>query len=402
MTAAILLDYHNVISKYEENLPDFMSRIDWGSFYPSFYEKGSGVVICIGEAQFEHLDSLPEEQKIGAINELDILSYASVIFDEKKGLIILGRVEEEKYLGRVLESLLTYLPNDDWIFAVPSDLKLFIANGFAHPLMVSETPLGDALNKSALGMFRKNEITTKRVDAERVYEKAIFASQPGTTCTFSFSICARAQSFLEQLVTRAGVTFNKNKTITQKEISGGLKIVGSSKKEGGLICFVLGLDEELTEYNQEEEAGIAKSLYNFHTHPKKAYINHNVKFGWPSADDYSAFLRSIQDNLTIFHLVASVEGFYIISLGPYWAINYRKLDVPYEFIARNYDISKNAMSVKEYVSKVNGISYGGERLFALQFSRWGSSRDFEALYPRWHGTCFYSEKALDLYRKFYG
>jgi len=279
MTTAILLDYHNVILKYEDELQLFMSSIDWDSFCPSFTKESSGVVICISSAQFDYLEASHPEEKVGAMNNLNVLSYASVIFDDKKGLIILGKIEGKMYLQKILEALLTYLPNDNWIFTIPSDLRLFIAQGFDSPLMVSETPLGDKLGKSTLCMFRKNEIMTKKIEVERVYETAVFTEQPGTTCTFSFQICPYAQKFLEQLVTRAGVTFNKNKTITQKEVSGGLKIV-NTKRKGGVVCFILGLEEKLTSYNQEEEADIVKSLYNFHTHPKKAYVNHQVKFGW--------------------------------------------------------------------------------------------------------------------------
>lgn len=397
---AILLDYHNVLLPNKEELKNLLAKIDYDSFYPSFFEERSGVIICIDSQEFKHMDSSPEEQKLKLINNLNIQSYVSLIYSEKKGLIILGKIEGGSYLSQILDAILTYLPNTDWIFTIPSDVKAYIAQGFGHPIMVTKTPFGDELPKETIAVLRKNEINTKKIKVSKVHDKIIFAKQPGTTCKFIFQICPYAQRVLQKLSTQAGVTLNKDKTITQKEVSGGLKII-NIKNDKEVPVFILGLDNSLTVYNQEEEADISPSLYNFHTHPKKAYIHHQVKFGWPSVDDYSAYLRSIEDNYTIFHLVASIEGVYIISLTPYYAIHLNELNISYQFIAKNYDLRKNVTSLKEYLNIVNKIKYGDSPIFEVQFSNWHSSKIFEVCYPRWYGNCFYSEKTLKLYQKFY-
>jgi hypothetical protein len=413
MITAILLDYHNTILPNKNDLNNLISKINCDSFYPSFFRERSGVIICIDSQEFKVMDSSPDEQKLNLMNSLNILSYASIIYSEKKGLIILGKIEgslyssktlskfeRSLYLSKILEAILTYLPNTDWIFTIPFDDKICIAQGFNYPIMATTTPFGDKLSSKTLIMFRKNEIITKKVNVNKVYDKLIFVKQPGTTCKFLFRICPYAQKFLQKLSTQAGVTLNKDKTITQKEVSGGFKIV-NTKEFKNLPVFILGLDSSLMSYDQEEEAKIVNSLYNFHTHPKKAYINHQVKFGWPSANDYSAYLLSVRENNTIFHLVASIEGIYIISLNDYWAIHFDELDVQYKFISDNYDLRKETNNLKLYLKIINQIKYGDYPIFKVQFSNWNSSKIFEVCYPHWNGNCFYSEKTLSLYQKFY-
>ena len=49
------------------------------------------------------------------------------------------------------------------------------------------------------------------------------------------------------------------------------------------IYFHKKVDSEL------ESVDVIDTRYNFHTHPKEAYINHNCDLGWPSTDDLITF-----------------------------------------------------------------------------------------------------------------
>ena len=55
-------------------------------------------------------------------------------------------------------------------------------------------------------------------------------------------------------------------------------------------------------------------MYNFHSHPRNAYKKYNVKLGWPSGQDYIGFLLASIEDGTIFHMVITIEGIYIITL----------------------------------------------------------------------------------------
>lgn len=402
MTVGLLLDYQNLILPNKEKLAGFLSGINLTSFYPSFFKERSGVVIVISETDFRTLDTLPFEQKISQLNSLKVLSYAGASYNAKKHVIILGPVKGG-YLKDILEALLTYLPNTDWIWtATKGDYESYIAQGFKHPFMVEKTPLGDEI-PDTLALVRKNDYQTK-VELEEVYDEILYTLGPQTTCTFNFRIIEDARAYLQTLTSKAGVTLNKNKTITQKEVSGGLSIE-STETRNAVIFFLLGLDRKLTVYNQEEEASISPSFYNFHTHPQQAYLNHNVKLGWPSADDYSAFLSSIAENNTIFHLLAAVEGFYILSLSPYWAINLEGLDVSPKWITQNLHWREKEgasdWKVKDYLARVNEMDYKEHPIFQVQFSTWDKGKPFEVAFPRRDGNCFYSKKTWDIYSKLY-
>ncbi len=403
MTVGLLLDYRNLILPNKEKLTGFLGGINLNSFYPSFFEERSGIVIVISETDFRSLDALSFEQKISQLNSLKVLSHAGVSYSAKKGAIVLGPIQEKSNLKEILEALLTYLPNTDWIWtATKGDYEPYVAQGFKHPFVADETPLGDKI-PHALALVRKNDHQTK-VELEEVYDEILYTLSPGTTCTFNFRVVEDARAYLRTLASKAGMTLNKNKTITQKEVSGGLSIE-STETRNAVIFFLLGLDRNSTVYNKEEEASISPSFYNFHTHPQQAYIKHNVKLGWPSADDYSAFLRSVEENHTIFHLLAAVEGFYILSLSPYWAINLDDLDASPKWFAQNMHLREKegagGWEVKDYLARANGADYKGHPVFQVQFSEWDKMKPFEVAYPRRDGNCFYSKNTWDIYRKLY-
>ena len=68
-------------------------------------------------------------------------------------------------------------------------------------------------------------------------------------------------------------------------------------------------------------------MYNFHSHPREAYETANVKFGWPSAQDYVGFLMAFLEDGTVMHLVTTIEGMYIMSMSEYCLEN--KGNLPY-------------------------------------------------------------------------
>ena len=74
----------------------------------------------------------------------------------------------------------------------------------------------------------------------------------------------------------------------------------------------------------EEEVDAVLNRYNFHTHPREAYIRNNVVKGWPSAQDYLGFIDL--DGNTIFHSVITLEGVYINGIGSI-QYNTSKIDI---------------------------------------------------------------------------
>lgn len=57
------------------------------------------------------------------------------------------------------------------------------------------------------------------------------------------------------------------------------------------------------------------SVYiDMHTHPVKAYTQYNTYIGYPSTDDFYTILQSSVEDKSLFHVLGSMEGLYIISL----------------------------------------------------------------------------------------
>lgn len=53
---------------------------------------------------------------------------------------------------------------------------------------------------------------------------------------------------------------------------------------------------------------------DMHTHPVKAYKMYNTSIGFPSTADFHTIVYSILEEKSIFHVLGSMEGIYIISL----------------------------------------------------------------------------------------
>ena len=95
---------------------------------------------------------------------------------------------------------------------------------------------------------------------------------------------------------------------TEKEISGSLKIKFNKNKniyEVSLGKFSKG---------EIEECDLVETMYNFHTHPQKAYDIYNTSVGWPSESDFKTFMYCFFQYKNILHCVLSLEGIYVITI----------------------------------------------------------------------------------------
>ena len=139
------------------------------------------------------------------------------------------------------------------------------------------------------------------------------------------------------------------------------------------------------------------SRYNFHTHPLKAYKNNNVSNGWPSGQDYLAFLKL--DNHTIFHTVVAIEGIYIISLSKRCYIKLRDIDKKY--IKKEFKIDhKENLYYEEYVNLINNKTYKNTNkpIFHIKFFRWpDATKHFEVYYIKTNNKCLATEEIFNNY-----
>jgi hypothetical protein len=207
-------------------------------------------------------------------------------------------------------------------------------------------------------------------------------------CTLSAKLDASAVRYL-RISTNAGSTINENGTITQKEIAGKLHVDHVTDD----LTQVLAIDYQSIQTGDEEQVNVIDGLYNFHTHPVSAYESHKVLMGWPSAQDYVGYITSFLDTGTILHIVASVEGIYIISLGNYWLDSQNKeLNKELsEFISTRYDLcstSDKKHTPEWYIQQISSIRYKNAILFNTVYFPWNlASSIFTVNFPRKMNMC---------------
>jgi hypothetical protein len=176
-------------------------------------------------------------------------------------------------------------------------------------------------------------------------------------------------------------TLNVNKSCTQKEMAGALNVLNVNDRG----IYTIGIDKNSVIYGTEEGVKIVNGKYNFHSHPKEAYIKYEVEDGIPSAQDYIGYMSSVYSNNSRCHFVAAIEGLYIISISKDFTlysdikniiedkIGKNKL---YEFIKNKYNENKIKYNrVSDYVKIINKIKYNGRRIFKVKFYKWNYLAD---------------------------
>lgn len=181
-----------------------------------------------------------------------------------------------------------------------------------------------------------------------------------------------------------GHSHNKDNTISQKEISGELKVIDFSPEH----IVTIGLDKNSIQLGKEENVNVSPSRYNFHSHPKEAYVRHSVEKAWPSVIDFLGILKL--GNRTILHAVATLEGLYVISFTSHWLDKIDKIKS--SFVDKNYDIDHSLnYTPLEYVNMVNQIKYRNHPIFYVQYKSWDEDMIFSVYYGKDGLNCFFKD-----------
>jgi hypothetical protein len=147
-----------------------------------------------------------------------------------------------------------------------------------------------------------------------------FMDDRNPSCTLNMSFNKSFAKWLKRLPLSAS-SLNKNGTVTQKEISSSFFLDNPKENSQGKIIWEIIRDKKVDKnFGEEQAVNVQHSRYNFHTHPREAYLSHEVKIGYPSGEDYLAFLNySLYNEIkTIFHCVITIEGIYTISIAEFW------------------------------------------------------------------------------------
>lgn len=404
---SLLIDYSNII--LPNNLVLLENRIA-----PIPETKYSlGIVLVIPRDQYNALESIPKgDTRVQYLNTVmfvnSITGYAYLIYDKQKRVCEIMGIHGP-IISNVLDSALSSIPNDVtlWIGIDLTNtffdilISEYIKEGFSDPYICKVSPLGFTFTTYGLCMLKQNNIINYNALNDVKYVLTQFLNRSRGYCTLRACLSDDTAQYLQKVSTM-GSTHNSDGVITQKEIAGRL-LTGYINSD---LSFELDIDKDSIIWGDEEGVDVIVGLFNFHSHPKEAYDRHNVSLGWPSGQDYIGFWVSAMNHETILHIVASIEGFYVISMSEYWAKNKKSLPPTVDtFIGQEYDIryqNGHNHTIEWYIKKVNSIPYLGYPLFLVQFFSWYDVKQFFTVpYYRVGENCFARQTTCDKYLSLY-
>ena len=370
-----------------------------------------GLILVIPEYQLNLLESVPKG--IGRVNYINTDSFVNSI--EGSGWIIYDRIKEvceiRGIIGSltkpILDSILYSIPNNVTVWTgIPVEnrnildlIESYSIFGFKNPYMCRISPLGYTFPSYGLCLLKPNNITEPTDSKEAIYIFDQFVKREERNCQISLKFSDKALKKLKQM-SKIGSTLNKDNSISQKELAGSFKL----GKSLGNSVFTLKINKKSIISGEEQSVNIVNSVYNFHTHPVEAYKNNGVKLGWPSAQDYIAFLASVEFNKTVLHAIISIEGIYILSIGNHCIDRISDIgNSAKSFINKEYNIKyKTGRDVDWYINKVNSLYYEGFPIFFVQFFRWEkASSVFNVSFKRRDMNCFARERTLERFENLY-
>jgi len=400
--SSLLIDFNKIVKPNSmKNLENRIKPTPLTSF-------SVGLILVINQKQYDILNKLPKgDIRVQYINSIDFVNsisdYAYIIYDKKKKVCEIIDAKSFMIL-KVLKITLLNIPNDVTL-CVGIDLdnsKLiqeYTDSGFHEPYISKTSPMGVNYFKNVLCLVRENNVVNIKADNEVKYVLTQNVEKKDV-CTLKVQLSDWSVNYLQNL-SMMGSTINRNGIITQKEVAGRFVI---EKVTDDLVHY-LDVDKKSIIHGKEEGVKVAKGLYNFHSHPVEAYERNNVKFAWPSVQDYLGFLSSSVEYDTILHIVASIEGFYIISLHSDWVRNKKDIDKKlFAFIMEKYYLGykKGQGHTPElYIKYINRIHYGEYSVFFVQYFNWNNANtSFTVSYHKKGTNCFANHSTLESSRRF--
>jgi len=406
---AILIDYDKVIDpkKHHRLIKKLPNPPKLSSSEKSTNYK-RGMLLIVPKSQYDKLSSLPLGNK--RVNYIDEPEFTQSIkhcyytlYNKERNLCQLnfdcGGVEN---LSAILAEMSNDLGNVVVWVCLPMEinksgdvlsncLDVLIEKGFDHPYITDESPFKVKIPHSlALVYNHKKRSDNRRILLETLY---VLQQYKQKGCSVHCRFDSTAIKFLKK-ASDMGHTKNGDNTVSQKEISGELKVIDVIEGNDDTI-FVIGVDKKSITHGVEEEVTVTSTRYNFHSHPREAYVRHSVEKAWPSLTDYLGYLKLGKN--TIFHVVATLEGLYIMSFSSYWVNKLDKLSKG--FIEQKYDIDhKERYNPFQYVNHVNNIKYKGHPIYILKFLPWGSASSiFSVSYSKDGLNCIADENASSIH-----
>lgn len=383
----VLINYNKIIK------PNRLEKLMLYENTPPSFNFEPVLLLSVSEQGKNALKNKPKgNERILYLKSEDFLEtvkkHEFLLYNPKKKLCLINK---DTNLTVIRSSDETF-PNETcfWV-SIPTDSSMkvfrrFVKEGFCSPYVSTKTPDSTKIVRSVC-LIKSPDVFGKLPDTDVLNKIKHLKSNKTGNCPIEIQLSKEAIEYLNRTPNCHG------KIEAENELTGELKI----SKVSSAGVYTINISEKSIKEGSAENVNVSPTRYNFHSHPKKAYIRHSVELGWPSVTDYLGY-HQLGEN-TICHFVATLEGLYVLSFGEYWGK--RLKDIPIPFISKNFDIPhKKKISAIEYVKHINSILLKGEPIYKVYFFPWEQADTvFKIHYPPIEDTCFVSEEILKNYRK---
>jgi hypothetical protein len=349
-----------------------------------------GTVLRLNKEIIKNLESIPKgDKRVKFINTDNFIQaikgYMFFVFkdyNKEQAVCELNDLHGDITIKQIVKSLLENIPKKVTIWSsseLDSEMIKELTQEFPHKYLCTSSPTGKVFKNKRVCFAKQNDMPKQR---ELVDQIPILSNNP---CKIKLKLSKDCIKYVKDISKRE--VHIEDGYMFQKEMSGKFKIITVENN-----INELDIDHGSCLTGTKEGTPIVKGLYTFHTHPRDAYKNHGVKFGWPSAGDYMGFLTSVYAFKTIVHLVFSLEGVWVISLA--------KESIPIKIHTTLKRFEKVMMSLKIkgdakhtiewYLDKINNFKCDKIPVFELEFIPWeqADNKIFEVTYKQCDSNCF--------------
>jgi len=350
-------------------------------------QKSIGVIFVLPKDQLVILkNKSTRENRIQYMNDPEfiksIINFFYLVFNKN---ICSISDSNPTFMKHLLENTLRYLPND-------MTLECRIPVRSYSPLTYKKYGFNlHSKNNDYVVVRRLNDISYKQIDYNLTLKSKYDDDNSNRSCcVFKARLSDAAVNYFKDFA-RRGSTFNRNGSLSQKEIAGSLLV---TKIDNNLVSY---LDVDFAslvkngELEYEEHATTKPTQITFHSHPIEAYKHHKVEIGNPSSTDYASFLKVRDEFNLILHIVFTLEGFYVVSCSPDFILSKQKITPKVIRFAKNelvtkYDTDK---SIKHHIDKINNVRFEGQiKVVEVQFIPWSNPNNvFQVVYNKKDGQC---------------
>lgn len=348
------------------------------------------LLVSANPATVEKLKSLPagdKRVKYFLSNEFQnqIEIYVAAMYNIDKGIFVLDE-NSVKYIKPIIEYLQETLPKETllWISIPVTKIKNISQTifGFKDPHKTTLNPLYSSIPAS-IALTRINSDPIVEYDNTKKIQ-AILHNTKASSCTMKVRLTKNAVDQLKNLCYSH-----------EKELTGELYV---KDVDHNLVYIVDILDGSISS-GEHEAVDVEAVRFNFHSHPHAAYVSNRVANAWPSGTDYIGM--TILGTDTIFHLVTTKEGLYVISFAEGSSGILNKITSEFIETYLNIDLDRK-LQPKEVVKMVNNVKYDNQQVFQLQFLPWKKvTTPFEIAYAQTDGVCIVSQDGAEKHKKMF-